>query len=635
MVGQRFFFQEHPLKILGAANAPSAVVSAGDSTRAELHSEGRLEPCVPQCISFQAQKSPEAIAVSAENSSITYKELEISSNRFARHLQSLGAGFGAVVGLCLPRSIGFVVAALATMKAGGAYLPLDPSRPATRLTSLLDDAGANFLIVSEDSNLDRSDCHCLKVSIPVDGTSPGEPPDSTYHFEVRPENLAYVIYTSGSTGRPKGVEIEHHSLNNLIAWHRGVFHITSADRAGQVCGIEFDATVWELWPYLAAGASVHLADDFVAKDPAHLHDWLLAKEITIGFVPSPVAEQLMEFNWPSRTALRTLLTGADTLHRYPPAGLPFQVVNNYGPTECTVVATSGKLAASRSGQSLPPIGHPIDGVRLYILDEHLHPVERGAIGEIWIAGECLARGYRRAPALTAEKFLQNPFDWNPGSRMYRTGDLGRFLPDGQIAFLGRADNQIKIRGMRIEPAEIEAVFNEQSCVQHCAVVAQETGRGEKKIVAFVVKNPRYTELPELRALLANRLPEYMIPERIVEVADLPLTATGKTDHAALRKFKLTAASGGDGYVAPGNSVETKLAEILASLLEVDRISIEDNFFTLGGHSLLGAQFISRIRDTFGVSITLRFLFESPTISAIAEEIRRLRPFQETAEQAKP
>lgn len=580
-----------------------------------------FECCVPEWISFHARIAPGTLAVASRESSITYAELDAGAELFARHLRSLGVASDVVVGICLPRSIGFVVSALGVMKAGGAYLPLDPSRPQERFALELEDAHARFLVASDHFDLSLSNASPRIVLVSPDGDPLDKISSAPSVARVRQEDLAYVIYTSGSTGRPKGVEIEHRSLNNLIAWHRKAFQVTSADRASQISGVEFDAAVWELWPYLAAGASVHIADDFVAKDPALFQDWLLTNEITISFAPSPLAEHLLALEWPSRTALRILLTGADILHRYPPAGLPFQLVNNYGPTECTVVATSACVPVVEGAGSLPPIGRAISGVQVHILDEDHHPVSQGCQGEIWIAGRGLARGYRNDPAMTAEKFLPNPFTALPNSHMYCTGDIGRALADGQIAFLGRVDDQIKIRGIRIEPAEIEAVLNQQPGVQESAVVISTSG--ERRLVAYLVMDPSFVPSTEIRRVLAERLPEFMIPSALVPVSCLPLTSSGKIDRAALRNRDPAPELKTDTYVAPRNAVEKRLTAILALLLELDKVSIEDNFFMLGGHSLLGTQLIARIRDAFGVEMSLRFLFEFPTIAAIAREVERL------------
>ena len=292
---------------------------------------------------------------------------------------------------------------------------------------------------------------------------------------ITPEQLAYVIYTSGSTGRPKGVEITHASLMNLVAWHQTAFEINADDRASLLAGVGFDAAVWETWPYLTAGASLHLPDEVTRLSPELLRDWLVAERITTSFLPTALAERVMTLEWPTQTALRTLLTGAETLRQFPSDDLPFRVVNNYGPTECTVVATSGTVAPGVSREALPTIGRPIANTQVYILDENLQQVFRHVAGELYIGGAGVARGYLNRPELTAEKFIQNPFSHpfanGQQARLYKTGDIARYLPNGEIAYLGRVDDQIKVMGYRIEPNEIVAVLNRHPAVEASVVAS--------------------------------------------------------------------------------------------------------------------------------------------------------------------
>jgi amino acid adenylation domain-containing protein len=291
-------------------------------------------------------------------------------------------------------------------------------------------------------------------------------------IDIGQENLAYVIYTSGSTGQPKGVEIAHRNLSNLIAWHLRAFNVDQSTRATFQAGTAFDATVWEIWPHLAAGAAIYIPDESTRMSAEPLRDWLVANRITISFVSTAIGEQLLDLTWPEETALRFLLTGADTLHRYPPPNLPFAFVNNYGPTECAVVATSGTIGPRENSDSLPSIGSPIENVRVHILDERLQPVSKGTAGEICIGGNGVGRGYRNRKELTAQRFVADPFCTDTGL-LYRTGDLGRVLPNGEIAFLGRVDDQVKIRGYRVELGEISAVLNRDPSVQASVVAARE------------------------------------------------------------------------------------------------------------------------------------------------------------------
>jgi amino acid adenylation domain-containing protein len=585
----------------------------------------RPELCAPALVSRRARLIPTAAAVTSGAQTITYEVLEARSNALGAHLRSLGVARDVVVGLCMQRSVAFVVGALGIMKAGGAYLPLDPSHPADRLAFQLDDAGG-AVIVSAESGAARAGAMSRRI-VPLadDGTLLDEPGLGPAQAEVRPEDLAYVIYTSGSTGRPKGVEITHAGLANLIEWHCAAFAVTENDRASHLAAVSFDAAVWELWPYLAVGASVHVGDDTVSRDPAALKAWLLAEGITIGFVPTPTAERLMEFSWPPETPLKIVLTGADRLRTYAPPAMPFHLVNNYGPTECTVVATSGVVPVSHDRHGLPPIGYPIANATVYVVDDGGRLVPPGEEGEIWIGGRGVARGYRNLAALTAEKFLPNPFDPADGGRVYRTGDLGRVLPDGQIAFVGRIDEQIKIRGFRVEPGEVETVLDEHPAVRESAVVVRDVGGGNWALCAYVVPAAGTgVSAGELRGFAAKRLPEYMIPTTFAALTALPLNASGKIDRSALRSGALGDALRDVPYALPTTMTEDRLVRIVGLVLNLDRVSVDDDFFQLGGHSLLGTQLIARLYETFGVNVGLRALFGSPTIAALAAEVDRLR-----------
>jgi amino acid adenylation domain-containing protein len=578
--------------------------------------------CVPKLVAAQAARRSDAAAVALGAQVLTYHDLDSRANRVARYLRSLGVGADVLVGLCLPRSLDMVVAALGIMKAGGVYVPMDPAYPPDRLAYMLDDAQAPVVIT--DSNLAERFPASRRAVVDIAAPEIEVMSDLPPRTEVMPDDLAYVIYTSGSTGKPKGVEITHAGLMNLVSWHNHAFAVTSADRASHVAGLGFDAAVWELWPYLATGASIQLVDEMTRNSPELLQEWLLSEGITISFVPTPLAERLLTLEWPRETALRTLLTGGDTLHHYPPANLPFELVNNYGPTECTVVATSVRVLPDSSPGGLPPIGRPIANVRIYLLDERLEPVPADVPGEIYIGGASLARGYHNRPDLTAERFIQDPFSPEPGSRLYKTGDLGRLLPDGQVAFLGRADDQIKIRGYRIEPNEIVSALDRHPDIRESLVVAREGASGDKRLIAYVV--PAGDSLPTHTALqnfIRDCLPEYMVPATFVRLEAFPLTSHGKIDRAALPEPTAENTIGEDAFEAPRSLVEERLTSILKTLLSVEQIGIDDNFFQMGGHSLLGAQLIARVRDTFGVELSLRSLFDHPTVREMSTEIERL------------
>jgi amino acid adenylation domain-containing protein len=591
------------------------------STTTESMPQSELLVCIPEQVQREAANRPNAVAVTAGSAALTYSQLGRESNQLAQYMASAGGGREHLVGIYLKRSPSFIVAALAALKLGAAYLPLDPDAPAARIAFMLQDSGVSAVVTSEDlrERLPHGDWPLIDVvrDAKLIHEQPSQAPDT----EIHPQDLAYVIYTSGSTGQPKGVEVAHSNLQNLIRWHIRAFHITSADRATFMSSLGFDAAVWELWPYLSVGASVHIPPEAVRTDAKALRDWMLDQKITITFAATAMAESLLSLDWPSTTSLRILLTGADCLRQRPSSGVPFILVNNYGPTEYTVVATSGVVEPE--GANLPSIGRPIDNTTVHILDETMRELPQGKAGELYLEGASLARGYRQRPDLTAQRFVPNPFSDN-GSRLYRTGDLARVLPNGEIEFLGRVDEQVKIRGFRIELNEIAVALNSCEGVQTSAVIAREEPDGEKRLVAYIVsKADASLSAPELRNRLSQTLPDYMIPSAFVQLEQIPTTMNGKVDRQALPEPTSENMIGEESYIAPESLVEVRLAALIAPLLHVDRVGINDNFFLLGGHSLLGAQLITRISDTFGVNLPLLSLFDHPTLGGMAAEIERL------------
>jgi len=582
---------------------------------------------VAELVTFQAAATPDAIALASTRRVWSYMELDERASALADTLRSLGVGPEVVVGLCMPRSPVMVVGALAILKAGGAYLPLDPTYPAARLGFLLDDGQVPVVVAGQriKERLPKGSYHTILLDdlgrvgdfAPLAQSAPVKAAATL-------KNLAYVIYTSGSTGQPKGVEITQESLLNLVHWHQQAFGVQSADRASQVANVGFDAAVWEIWPYLATGASLYFAEDETVSDPQLLRDWLVAQRITIAFIPTPLAEHLLTLPWPPETALRTMLTGADTLHVYPPVGLPFLLVNNYGPTECTVVATSGPVHSNASTDQLPPIGSAIANTEVYILDESGNQVPIGTAGELHIGGIGVARGYRNRPQLTAQRFIPNRFNEKVSERLFRTGDRASFLPDGRIAFLGRIDEQVKVRGFRVEPNEVTATLNVHPCIQQSVVVAREVGPSDARLIGYLVLAPEsHLTLSALRAFLQARLPDYMVPAIFVRLEKLPLTPNGKVDRMSLPAPDESNTLREDAYAAPRTEMEKTVAGILERLLKLEHVDVEENFFSLGGHSLLGAQLIARLRDTFGIEMPLRVVFEAPTVAELSAEIERL------------
>ena len=579
---------------------------------------------VTQLVEEAARRNPTQIAVRFGGVGMSYAALDAGANRWAANLHGIGVGREEPVGIVVERSFEQITAILAVLKSGAAFLPLDPAWPKDRLRSLLDDSGARVVIGKSGSADDLAADDRIAVDLEHDAARLATPDPDRAAAPPALGDLAYIIYTSGSLGGPKGVEISHANLSNLIAWHRNAFAVTAADRASHIAGLGFDAAVWEVWPYLAVGATVSLPPEAARRSPGLLRDWLIAERITIGFAPTALAEHLIAADWPAEVPLRLLLTGAETLHRFPRPDLPFALVNNYGPTECTVVATSGIVPNVSSTGPLPTIGRPISNTQIYLLDESGSRVGDGEVGEIYIGGAAVARGYRGRPALTAERFLPDGFASQPGGSVYRTGDLGRRLPDGSIAFHGRVDDQIKLRGYRVEPDEIAGALDRHPSVAASVVAAVGHTRDEQRLIAYFVPGPGAApSAGELRQFLAAQLPDYMVPSAFVPLAALPLTSSGKVDRAALPDPGVDSAT--EAYIFPpeASPTERRLAQIIAEVSGRIEVSKDDNFFLIGGHSLSGTQVVLRAREAFGVELTLRHLFEAHNVGDLAAVIERL------------
>jgi amino acid adenylation domain-containing protein len=503
------------------------------------------------------------------------------------------------------------------MTAGAAYVPLDAASPPGRIRSVLDEARPRVVI---------ADPSLARVLGPVEGAElvsippwPGASEEAP-EVDVDPRSAAYVIYTSGSTGAPKGVVVEHRSLLNLVSWHLRAYELGEDDRCSQIASAGFDAAVWELWPALAAGASVHVCDDETRSDVDLLPGWLEANGITVAFVPTPLAEVLLGRPWPAGSPLRVMLTGGDRLRLFADPSHPYRLVNHYGPTEGTVVSTAGRVEAEPFHGRLPRIGAPIRNTVCYVVGPDGELLGPGCSGELWIGGIGVARGYHGDPGLGG-RFLPNPFADSP-DRVYRTGDLVRWEEDGSLSFLDRVDNQLKIRGHRIEPREVEAVLLEHTRVAQAFVTGRAEGEDDSTVlVAYAV--PSEGEALDGRALrrwLRGRLPEPMIPSWVVVLRELPITANGKIDRDALPP-----PSGAEPEspvaVGPANPTEEALCRLWADALGVERVGVDEDFFDLGGHSLLATQLVSRIREAFRFELPLRTLFEQPTVAQIAAVLR--------------
>ena len=578
------------------------------------------EATVLELIDQVIAADPDKVAVRAPDAILSYGQLSVRADHLARRLRHLGVKPGDLVGQCVERSASLVVAALGIVRAGAAYIAIDPMYPAERVQWMLYDAQATA-VVSDAATAARVGPYGDRPALVLRGGGhvPGHfGPDSSDRPLPKPPlptDLAYVVYTSGSTGQPKGVLVEHAGLANLVQWHREAFALNAGDYCTQISSPGFDAAVWELWPSLSVGAAIHVVPEALRADPVRLRDWLVAEGITVSFLPTPLAEGVIALDWPEDAALRCLLTGGDALTRRPRPGLGFKLVNNYGLSETTVVATSGSVASS--GEGAPSIGRPIAGMLAEVVDEKLQPVEPGGDGELMLGGVPIARGYLNRPELTAERFLHRP-----NGRWYRTGDRVRLRTDGEIEFLGRLDDQLSIRGFRVEPGEIAAALNSHPGIEASVIVGIGHYSAERRIVGYIVAaDGERPTADKLASYLSATLPEYMVPSSFVWLDQLPLTEHGKIDRDAL-PAPADAAENGHAGSRPETDVEVATTSVVAELLDIEEVGMDQNFFLLGGHSMLGAQLIVRLNEMFGVEISLKWLFDHPTPAEIAAEVER-------------
>jgi amino acid adenylation domain-containing protein/non-ribosomal peptide synthase protein (TIGR01720 family) len=586
---------------------------------------------IPQFISQQASHTPHALALADYHGphlrqSLTFAQFNGRANQLAHRLQALGVGPDVPVVIHMGRSVQMLTAMLAIMKAGGAYLPIDRIYPPARTRQIIADALQHppAIVLTDPALLPEfADLDVQTIALDADWACAADYPTTDPPTAVTPDHLAYIIYTSGSTGQPKGVMVPHRGVANLIAYGRSAFAIQPTDRAVQFTSPSFDVSILEIWVHLAAGASVHIPDEATRLSPWLLQSWMQAHAITLLFVTTPLVESLTALDWPPDTTLRLLYTGGDKLHNYPPPDLPFTLINIYGPTEATVFATCCEVPPQFTTDT-PAIGRPYQNITIHILDRYGNPTPVGVPGEIHIGGAGLARGYLNRPDLTAERFvtrtLPQPNGRSAPHRLYKTGDLARWLPDGQIAFIGRTDHQVKIRGYRIELGDIEAVLVQHTAVAEAVVLVQEDSPGHKRLAAFLLVKGQHPTLADLRHFVQERLPDYMVPAHFTLLDAWPRSSSDKVDRAALlTRIHTTHPSETAVHNRPRTPAEQTLADIWQTLLQLPQVGIHDNFFELGGDSILSIQIVSRARQA-GLLIQPTDLFQHQTIAELAASL---------------
>ena len=597
--------------------------------------------CIHQLFEAQVERNPEAVALLYEQQQMSYRELNTRANRLAHGLRTLGVGPEVLVGIWVDHPVEFVIGVFGVLKAGGAYLPLEPTYPTERLAFMLSDARVSVLLADQESAAALDSVRGSEAFLPnrpqlitfaqIFEQNPQEETGNPVNLTT-PDNLAYVIYTSGSTGRPKGTLLEHRGLVNATQDFTAQVAIAPGSRVCQLASWGFDASVMEVMMTLTAGTTLVMVPREIRKDPQALVALLRSEAVSAGIFPPSLLDILAPADLPALTTVLSVGEACswELAQRWSPGR---QFINSYGPTEATIASTFYRVDAPVAGTTTVPVGRPFANVQFYLLDRQGQPVPVGVPGELHIGGVGLARGYLNRPDLTAERFIPNPFaaarevSRGKEERLYRTGDLMRYLPDGNLEYLGRFDHQVKLRGFRIELGEIESVLRQHPAVHAAVVIAWGDGPGEKRLVAYVVLNSG-ADLPSLvstlRAFLGDRLPEFMIPAAFVNLEALPLSPNGKVDRTALPTptGQLLRAT---QYDAPRTALERELCVVWQAVLQLEKVGVHDNFFELGGHSLLAAQVVSHIRQSVGLEVSLRDLFAAPTIAELSAHLKGPEP----------
>lgn len=565
----------------------------------------------------QAILHPDKTAAVYQDQKITYRELDQRSNQFASLLLSQGIKEGKYVPIWLDRSLEWMVAVLGIIKTGAAYVPIDPAYPAKRVEYILSDTSADIIITNQILKTHLSGTEQTKVFDLSSMENLNDLPSEHPEINIHQNNLAYTIYTSGSTGKPKGVMVSHQAIQHLVTWHNHHFHVDHSSKLTLVAGLAFDISVWETWSALSSGATIFIADNEQRTDAVALVDFYRRNQITHGFVPTVLVPPFVNYsrNY-TDLKLKYLFTGGEKLKPVLTSELSYELIDYYGPTECTVYATFRKVKDT-NGKYMSSIGRPIANAKAYILSEKMELLPVGATGELCIGGSILANGYLNNEELTNTKFIANPF--NEKEKLYRTGDLAKWKPDGEIEFLGRIDNQIKIRGFRVEPGEIERTLMHQKDIREALVIGKETEGSTQYLIAFIVLNQGLERgISSIRNRLKDELPGYMIPAQIIFIDNIPLTANGKTDTQALKDLAAQESKELISSEPPTNETERITVDVWSSALERPVINITDNFFDIGGNSLLVATVAVALQRKLDVKVYLRDIYQYPVLQQLSE-----------------
>ncbi|MTJ10024.1 MULTISPECIES: non-ribosomal peptide synthetase [unclassified Anabaena] len=581
--------------------------------------------CIHDWFAVQCQQTPDNIAVIYENQKLTYQELNNSANQLAHYLQSLGVGTETLIGICIERSPLMVIAVLGILKVGAAYVPIDPNYPPERKAFILADTQMPLLLTQASLAADLQTNNITTICLDNDWYIINQQPQNNPIHNTNSHNLAYVIYTSGSTGKPKGTLISHSGLVNYLHWCTKTYKVDQGSGTLVHSSLGFDLTITSLFSPLVVGSQIELLPE--NQNIENLAQTLIQRNnlSLVKITPAHLellSQQLSNQEVASRT--NAFIIGGENLstqhinfwRKFAPKTI---LINEYGPTE-TVVGCCIYQVSQQDSYLVGsiPIGYPIANTQLYVLDQYLQPVPKGVIGELYIGGAGLARGYLNQPELTAQKFIPHPFSNKPGARLYKTGDQVRFRIDGNLEFLGRLDDQVKLRGFRIELGEIESLLSLHPTVQDAVVMVREDVAGDQRLIAYLVVKPDYSlSISNLRSFLQERLPEYMIPTAFIPLEKLPLTSNGKVNKKILPAPEQLNSEVKESFIAPRNSLEEQLANIWAEVLRIDKVGIYNNFFSLGGHSLLVTQLISRMRDDIGVELVIQDVFNYPTVADLA------------------